>query len=467
MLTHVQSDRWSESVEINPLYSGLVPPGGVPKFTLPDHPMSPEAAAALIRDELILDGNARLNMATFCTTWMEPQARELIAETLDRNIVDHDQYPQTADMEARCVNILDNLWRDPDGISVGCSTSGSSEAAMLGGLAMKFTWRDRRRARGLSIERPNLALSTAVHTCWPKFCRYWDVEPRWIPIEEGTYTLDPARLPEYCDENTIGVIGVLGSTQVGKLDPIARMSAELDELHRRTGLDIPIHVDAAIGGFITPFLEPDLVWDFRLPRVQSINASGHKFGLVFPGVGWIVWQEPSALPEDLVLDCDLLGGNVETYTLSFSRSGAPVIAQYYNFLRLGFGGYRAVQQTCVDVTRHLAEQVAGIEGLQVVSGGEHLPILTVRVHPDHERTFTVAELSDRLRVRGWQAPTYTLPPALEHIAVARFVIRNGFSRAVADMLLTDIRREVEFLISGGRTSRAAVIPDSGGDCSAA
>lgn len=407
--------------------------------------MSPEAAAALIRDELILDGNARLNMATFCTTWMEPQARELIAETLDRNIVDHDQYPQTAEMEARCVNILDNLWRDPDGISVGCSTSGSSEAAMLGGLAMKFQWRERRRALGRSVDRPNLVLPTAVHTCWPKFCRYWDVEPRWMPIEEENYTLDAARLREFCDENTIGVIGVLGSTQVGKLDPIAQMSAELDALQERTGIDIPLHVDAAIGGFITPFLEPDLVWDFRLPRVQSINTSGHKFGLVFPGVGWVVWQEPSALPKDLVMNCDLLGGDIETFTLSFSRSGAPVIAQYYNFLRLGFGGYRAVQQASVDVTRYLAEQVAEIDGLQVISGGEHLPILTVRVDPGREQIFTVQDLSDRLRLRGWQAPTYTLPPNLEHISVARFVIRNGFSKAVAEMLLTDIRREVAFL----------------------
>lgn len=451
MLTHVQSHRWSESVEINPLYNGLVPEGGVPRFRMPDGPMSPDAAAALIRDELILDGNARLNMATFCTTWMEPQARALIAETLDRNVVDHDQYPQTVELEARCVNMLDNLWRDPDGISVGCSTGGSSEAAMLGGLAMKFRWRDRRREQGLSIDRPNLVLPTAVHTCWPKFCQYWDVEPRWIPIEEPSYTLDPRRLPEFCDENTIGVVGVLGSTQVGKLDPIKQMATELDELQQRTGLDIPLHVDAAVGGFVTPFLEPDLVWDFRLPRVQSINASGHKFGLVFPGVGWIVWQEPSALPRDLVMSCELLGGSIDTFTLNFSRSGAPVIAQYYNFLRLGFAGYRAVQQACRDVAHYLAQQVEEIGSLQVISGGEHLPVLAVRVHPDYEDRFSVFDLADRLRLRGWQAPTYALPPDLQHISVIRFVIRNGFSKDIAEMLATDLRREVAHLENAGRT----------------
>ncbi|MFI9507622.1 glutamate decarboxylase [Nocardia sp. NPDC052566] len=452
MLTHVQSHRWTESVAINPLYSGLVPDGGVPRFKVPDGPMSPDAAAALIRDELILDGNARLNMATFCTTWMEPQARALIVETLDRNVVDHDQYPQTVELEARCVNMLDNLWRDPDGISVGCSTGGSSEAAMLGGLAMKFSWRDRRRAAGLPEDRPNLVLPTAVHTCWPKFCQYWDVEPRWMPIEAPEYTLDPTRLPEFCDENTIGVIGVLGSTQVGKLDPIERMAAELDALQQRTGLDIPLHVDAAVGGFVTPFLEPDLVWDFRLPRVQSINTSGHKFGLVFPGVGWIVWQEPSALPKDLVMSCELLGGSIDTFTLNFSRSGAPVIAQYYNFLRLGFEGYRAVQQTCCDVARYLAAEMAEIGSLQVLSGGEHIPVLAVRIDPDHEHRFTVYDLADRLRLRGWQAPTYALPPNLEHISVIRFVIRNGFSRDVAEMLMTDLRREVAYLENAGRTA---------------
>ncbi len=444
MLRRVESNRWQESLDVNPLYNGLVPEGGVPRFKMPAGPMNPAAAQALIRDELLLDGNARLNLATFCTTWMEPQARELIAETLDRNLVDHDQYPQTADIEARCVNMLDHLWGDPNGSSVGCSTGGSSEAAMLGALAMKFQWRERRRAAGLPTANPNLVMGTAVHTCWPKFCQYWDVEPRWIPIEEPAFTLNPARLGEFCDDNTIGVIGVLGSTQCGKYDPIEQMSAELDRLEAERGLRIPLHVDAAVGGFITPFLEPGMVWDFRLPRVQSINASGHKFGLVYPGVGWIVWQEPDALPQDLVLSCDLLGGNMDTFTLNFSRSGAPVIAQYYNFLRLGFEGYQAVQQTCRDVATYLGAEIAKLPELSLIADGSELPVLAVRTAPGYDG-FTVFDLAARLKMHGWQAPTYYLPPDLEHIAVIRFVIRNGFSLDTAAKLLANVRTEVEYL----------------------
>ncbi|MEV5888668.1 glutamate decarboxylase [Nonomuraea fuscirosea] len=444
MLRRVESDRWQESLDVNPLYNGLVPEGGVPRFKMPAGPMDPAAAQALIRDELLLDGNARLNLATFCTTWMEPQARELIAETLDRNLVDHDQYPQTADIEARCVNMLDHLWGDPNGSSVGCSTGGSSEAAMLGALAMKFQWRERRRTAGLPTANPNLVMGTAVHTCWPKFCQYWDVEPRWIPIEEPAFTLNPARLGEVCDDNTIGVIGVLGSTQCGKYDPIEQMSAELDRLEAERGLRLPLHVDAAVGGFITPFLEPDMVWDFRLPRVQSINTSGHKFGLVYPGVGWIVWQEPDALPQDLVLSCDLLGGDMDTFTLNFSRSGAPVIAQYYNFLRLGFEGYQAVQQTCRDVATYLGAEIAKLPELSLIADGSELPVLAVRTAPGYDG-FTVFDLAARLKMHGWQAPTYYLPPDLEHIAVIRFVIRNGFSQDTAAKLLANVRTEVEYL----------------------
>ncbi|TDE53225.1 glutamate decarboxylase [Nonomuraea mesophila] len=461
MLRRVESDRWQESLDVNPLYNGLVPEGGVPRFKMPAGPMSPTAAQALIRDELLLDGNARLNLATFCTTWMEPQARELIAETLDRNLVDHDQYPQTADIEARCVNMLDHLWGDPNGSSVGCSTGGSSEAAMLGALAMKFQWRERRRAAGLPTAKPNLVMGTAVHTCWPKFCQYWDVEPRWIPIEEPAFTLNPARLGEFCDDNTIGVIGVLGSTQCGKYDPIEQMSAELDRLEAERGLRIPLHVDAAVGGFITPFLEPDMVWDFRLPRVQSINTSGHKFGLVYPGVGWIVWQEPDALPQDLVLSCDLLGGTMDTFTLNFSRSGAPVIAQYYNFLRLGFEGYQAVQQTCRDVATYLGAEIAKLPELSLIADGSELPVLAVRTAPGFDG-FTVFDLAARLKMHGWQAPTYYLPPDLEHIAVIRFVIRNGFSQDTAAKLLANIRTEVEYL-RGNPVPR----PRLGGDGAAA
>ncbi len=310
MVKPVHRDRRHLDLAVNPLYSGLVPAGGVPRYQLAPGPMAPDAAAALVRDEIMLDSNARLNLATYCTTWMEPQAKALIADSLDRNLVDHDQYAQTAELETRCVNILANLWNDPGTDGVGCSTGGSSEATMLAGLAMKFNWRARRRAQGLSADRPNLVMPSAVHTCWPKFCRYWDVEPRYVPIREPGFTVDPFEVASLCDENTIGAVAILGSSALGIYDPVAEMASALDRLQAERGLDVPLHVDAAVGGFIAPFLEPDLVWDFRLPRVQSINTSGHKFGLVYPGIGWIIWRDKKALPKELIFDCELLGGSV-------------------------------------------------------------------------------------------------------------------------------------------------------------
>ncbi|MET9336355.1 glutamate decarboxylase [Nonomuraea sp. NPDC003804] len=430
------ADRSAAALHVNPLYSGLIAEGGVPRYRLPDGPMHPDAALAIIRDELMLDGNARLNLATFSTTWMEPQAKELIGECLDRNMVDREEYPQIADLEGRCVNMLTELWHDP-GHGIGCSTAGSSEAAMLGGLAMKFAW----RRRGHAGDRPNLVIGTNSHVCWPKFCRYWDVEARWVPIRHqgGPFDLrlDPEDVVSRCDENTIGVVAVLGSTQTGAYDPVAQIAAALDRLEAERGIDVPLHVDAAGGGFVAPFLQPGLVWDFRLPRVRSINTSGHKFGLVYPAVGWVVWQDAADLPDDLVLHTDVLGGPQETFTLNFSRSGAPIAAQYYNFLRLGFDGYRAVQQTCQDVARHLVAGIAGLGGLEPLTDGSELPAFAVRTADD--LGCTAHELSDRLRRRGWQVPAYHLPPALEEIPVLRFVIRNGFSFDTADKLLADLR----------------------------
>jgi glutamate decarboxylase len=446
MLRKVHHDQ-HEALGVNPLYSGLVPEGGLPRFKLPHDPMTPDAAAALVRDGLILDGNSRLNLATYCTTWMEPQAQALIAETLDRNLMDHDQYPQTAELEARCVNILDHLWNDPDLRSIGCSTGGSSEAAMLAGMAMKFRWRNRRRAAGGATDRPNLVMSSAVHTCWPKFCRYWDVEPRYAPITEPRFAVDAATVASLCDENTIGVVAILGSSATGTYDPVAEIVAELDRLAAEGGPDVAVHVDAAVGGFITPFLEPEMVWDFRLRRVASINASGHKFGLTYPGVGWIIWQDPDFLPDDLIFDCGLLGGSVPTFTLNFSRSGAPVVAQYYNFLRLGFEGYRAVQQECRNVATYVGEGVSRIPGLELITDGRDLPVVTFRVRPE-EHEMTVFDVNDRLRRYGWDVPAYYLSPNLEHVAVIRLVIRNGFSRDIAEVLLRDLRTEVDHLRSG-------------------
>ncbi|MDT4959445.1 MAG: glutamate decarboxylase, partial [Pseudonocardiales bacterium] len=312
-----------------------------PLRALARHPVPPEVAYQLVHDELLLDGSARLNLATFVTTWMEPQANQLMAESVDKNMIDKDEYPQTAAIENRCVAILADLWHAPDSeVATGCSTTGSSEACMLAGMALKRRWATR---TGHDPARtPNLVMGANVQVCWEKFCRYWDVEARLVPVEGDRLHLDAAQAVAHCDENTIGVVAILGSTFDGSYEPVADIAAALDELASSGGPDIPIHVDGASGAMIAPFLDPELIWDFRLPRVASINTSGHKYGLVYPGVGWAIWRDADALPQELVFNVNYLGGDMPTFALNFSRPGSEVIAQYYTFFRLGFDGYKAV-----------------------------------------------------------------------------------------------------------------------------
>jgi glutamate decarboxylase len=417
----------------------------VPRFRLPDAGMDADTAYQVVHDELILDGNARLNLATFVTTWMEPQARLLIAETLDKNMIDKDEYPQTAELEHRCVSILADLWHAEDARSaVGTSTIGSSEAAMLGGLALKWRWRERMRAAGKPTDRPNLVMGVNVQVCWEKFCRYWDVEPRYVPMEPGRYGLTAEEAVKLCDENTIGVVAILGSTQDGSYEPVGEIAGALDQLEAGTGVSVPIHVDAASGGFIAPFLDPDLEWDFRARRVQSINASGHKYGLVYPGVGWAVWRDEEALPDDLVFRVNYLGGDMPTMALNFSRPGAHIVAQYYAFLRLGKTGYAEVQGACRSTARYLSEHIGSLGPFELLSDGGELPVFAFRLK-DEVENYTVYDVSDHLRQRGWLVPAYSLPPNLEDTHVIRIVVRNGFSRDLARLLLDDLGRTSELL----------------------
>ncbi len=430
----------SDDVSINPVYV-RVTGHRVPRHRLAPEGMLPDTALQVVRDELILDGNARLNLATFVTTWMEPQAQQLMTECLDKNMIDKDEYPQTAELESRCVSILAGLWHAPAGAAAtGCSTTGSSEACMLGGMALLWRWRERRRRAGAHTGRPNLVMGANVQVCWEKFCRYWQVEPRLVPMQPGRLHLTGPEAAARCDENTIGVVAVMGSTMDGSYEPVAGISAELDRLAAGGGPDVPVHVDAASGGFVAPFLHPDLEWDFRVPRVASINASGHKYGLVYPGVGWIVWREPAALPEDLVFRVNYLGGQMPTFALNFSRPGAHVAAQYYNFIRLGFEGYRRVQQTCQDVARHLSGTIAEMGPFELLTDGSELPVFAFRLRDD-SAGFTVFDLSERLRERGWLIPAYTFPEDMTDTAVLRIVVRNGFSMDLAGVLLDDIRRQ--------------------------
>jgi glutamate decarboxylase len=441
-----QSGEPSE-FDINPVYVRLAHEP-VPRHALPAHQMLPDTALQVVRDELMLDGNARLNLATFVTTWMEPQARQLMTECLDKNMIDKDEYPQTAELEARCVNILADLWHAPECVNAtGCSTTGSSEACMLAGMALLWRWRERRRAANAPAGRhsasshptapPNLVMGTNVQVCWEKFCRYWQVEPKMVPMAPGRYHLTGPEAAAQCDENTIGVVAVFGSTMDGSYEPVSEINAELDRLAAGGGPDVPIHVDGASGGFVAPFLQPGLDWDFRVPRVASINASGHKYGLVYPGVGWVVWREAAALPQDLVFNVNYLGGQMPTFALNFSRPGAQVAAQYYNFLRLGFSGYQRVQQACQDVAVHMSGRIAKMGPFELISEGRDLPVFAFKI-ADPQASYTVFDLSERLRARGWLVPAYTFPEDLTDTAVIRVVIRNGFTADLADLFLSDL-----------------------------
>ena len=418
-----------------------------PIAKLPRDGMTGAEAYELISSELLLDGSARLNLATFVTTWMPPHAARLMAETADKNMIDKDEYPQTAELESRCVNIISDLWNSPeDETPTGCSTTGSSEAVMLGALALKWKWRERMRAAGKPTDRPNLVTGANVQVCWEKFCRYWDVEPRLVPLEGETLHLTPERAVEYCDENTIGVAAVLGSTFDGSYEPVRDIAAALDDLQERTGLDVPMHVDAASGGFVAPFLQPELEWDFRVPRVKSINASGHKYGLVYPGVGWVIWRDAQSLPRELIFDVNYLGGHMPTFALNFSRPGSEVVAQYFMFTSLGFEGYRRVQQQSSDVAQYLAAEIEKLGPYRLITRGDELPVFAFALQPAISN-YTVFDVSDKLRERGWLVPAYTYPPNREDLSVLRIVVRSGMNHDMADLLLHDLRDRTAFFES--------------------
>jgi glutamate decarboxylase len=438
---HTRDDRNDvEALGVAPLFT--LEGTRIPRSAIPAHELAPDVAYQIIHDELMLDGNARLNLATFVSTWMEPQAEKLMAECLDKNMIDKDEYPQTAELEMRCVNILSRLWNAPvGGSAVGCSTTGSSEAAMLGGLALKRRWQKRRRAAGEPADRPNLVMGINVQVCWEKFANYWDVEMRLVPMEGDRFHLSAEEAVPLCDENTIGVVAILGSTFDGSYEPVAEICAALDDLQSRTGLDVPVHVDGASGGFVAPFVDPDLECDFRLPRVASINASGHKYGLVYPGVGWIVWRDAEALPDDLVFWVNYLGDNMPTFALNFSRPGAQVVAQYYNFLRLGFDGYARVQGYARDVATRLSAEIGELGPFRLITRGDELPVFAFAVADDVDN-FTVFDVSNALRERGWLVPAYTFPANRTDLAALRIVVRRGFSHDMASLLMNDLRRQL-------------------------
>jgi glutamate decarboxylase len=411
-----------------------------PKHRIPQGEMFPFEAYQLVHDELGLDGNARLNLATFCQTWLEPQVRELVAECVDKNIIDKDEYPQTSEIESRCVHMLADLWRAPEAAhSLGTSTCGSSEAAMLGGLALKHRWQARMKAAGKPIGKPNFVCGP-VQICWHKFARYFDVEMRQVPLDGRHLALTPEGAVAHCDENTIAVVPTLGVTYTLQYEPVEAIAKALDDFERRTGFDVPIHVDAASGGFVAPFLTPELRWDFRLERVRSINASGHKFGLSPLGCGWVVWRREEDLPEELIFRVNYLGGSMPTFALNFSRPGGPVVAQYYNFVRLGREGYTRIQRRCAETGTWLAHEIEALGPFALVHDGrDGVPGATWTIREGARLPYNLFDLAERLRARGWLVPAYSLPANLQPMVVQRVLVRNGFSRDMAALLLRDLQ----------------------------
>ncbi|WP_082101506.1 glutamate decarboxylase [Demequina rhizosphaerae] len=416
-----------------------------PWFTMPPDSMPPDTAYQIVHDEAMLDGNARLNLATFVGTWMDEHANRLYSETFDKNMIDKDEYPKTAEIETRCWRILADLWHAPEPEhAIGTSTIGSSEAAMLAGLALMRRWRARRREAGLPTDRPNLIMSAAVQVCWEKFCNYWDVEARLVPVSLAHPTLDGHDLASYVDENTIGVVAIMGVTYTGAYEPVQEIARALDRIEADTGLDVPIHVDGASGAMVAPFIQPDIVWDFQVERVVSINTSGHKYGLVYPGLGWVVWRTRGHLPDDMIFSVSYLGGDMPTLALNFSRPGAQVLLQYYLFLRLGREGYAEVHGHTREVALYVSREIGEMGPFELVSDGSDIPVFAWRLKEGHTDNWNLYNLSDKLRARGWQVPAYPLPEDMQDVTVQRIVVRRG-RRAAARDFLEDFRACVEYL----------------------
>src|ERR1700754_2015527 len=434
------SQRHKPAPSIAPAYTGRFSMAPVPTLRMPDECMEAAGAYRFIHDELMLDGSSRLNLATFVTTWMDPEAEKLMAETFDKNMIDKDEYPATAAIEQRCVCMVADLFhaedlRDDDPSSaIGVSTVGSSEAVMLAGLALKWRWREK-VGKNWKGRTPNLVMGSNVQVVWEKFCRYFDVEPRYLPMAEGRYVITPEQVLDNIDEDTIGVVAILVLTFTGELEPIGEICAALDKLAAGGGLDIPVHVDAASGGVVVPFLHPELKWDFKLPRVVSINVSGHKYGLTYPGIGFVVWRSQEYLPEDLVFRVNYLGGDMPTFTLNFSRPGNQVVGQYYNFLRLGREGYTQVMQSLSSTARWLGEQLHEADHCEVISDGSAIPVVSFRLKGDPG--YTEFDVSHALRSYGWQVPAYTMPEDATDITMLRVVVREGFSADLARVLRDD------------------------------
>ncbi|KAI8816846.1 glutamate decarboxylase [Fimicolochytrium jonesii] len=423
----------------------------IPRYSMPEDEMPPSTAYQFIKDELALDGNPILNLATFVTTYMEPEADKLIAENISKNFIDAEEYPMSAELQNRCVNMIARLFNAPVGKganALGVSTIGSSEAIMLSTLAMKRRWQQRRKAEGKSTDKPNLVMGANVQVCWEKAVRYMEIEARYVNCDEEHLFLNPEKAIGLVDENTIGVCAILGSTYTGHYEDAEKMNELLLKLKKEKGLDVPMHIDAASGGFVAPFVAEDLKWDFRLETVVSINVSGHKYGLCYAGIGWALWRSPEYLPDDLVFHINYLGADQASFTLNFSKGASPVISQYYVLIRQGKAGFRAIMENLYINTNYLADELEATGRFKILSARDPkkgLPLVAFSLKKNGGHHFNETDISHVLRQRGWIIPAYTMAPDAQKISLLRVVLREDFSRNRCDLLVADLKATVEYL----------------------
>lgn len=453
-----------QTASVSPIFGSVATDEGMPTHRFNKKPVEPRVASEMIREYLSTEGNAHQNLCTFVQTYMEPEAVELMSSTLEKNAIDKDEYPMTADLESRCVSMLADLWHArPEEEPMGTSTVGSSEACMLGGLAMLFRWKALAEKAGIDVysaHRPNLVISSGYQVCWEKFCRYWDIEMRLVPMDEKHLSLNLDTVMDYVDDHTIGVVAILGITYTGRYDDVAGLDRLLSRYNRNAEVPVRIHVDGASGAMVAPFIEPHLKWDFRLDNVWSISTSGHKYGLVYPGVGWVLWRSEQALPEELIFWVNYLGGHEATMAINFSRSASQIVGQYYVFLRNGFEGYREIHQRTMDVAHYLVGEIKAMGIFEIIEEATQIPILCWRLKPGEDRPWSLYDLDDRLRMHGWQVPAYPLPENMADVICQRIVCRADLSMPLAIKFVADMKAEIAHLekvsaLSAGHASDGA------------
>ena len=417
-----------------------------PSEYIPKCGTSAEIAYQVVKDETFPQTQPRLNLATFVTTYMDDYGTKLMNDAVGINYIDETEYPRVAVMCGRCINMVANMWNSPEKAEwkTGAVGIGSSEACMLGGVAAWLRWRKRRKDAGKPYDKPNLVMSTAYQVVWEKFCQLWQIEMRTVPITHKNPTLDIDQALKMCDENTICVVPIAGVTWTGMNDDIEALDKALDAYNAKTGYDIPIHVDAASGGFILPFLNPEKKWDFRLKWVYSISTSGHKYGLVYPGLGWVIWRDKKYLPDEMAFSVNYLGANITQVGLNFSRPAAQILGQYYNFIHLGVEGYKEVHSNSMAIAKYCHAEIGKMLCFENYSKTLDNPLFIWRLNPEYEKDakWTLYDLQDRLMMSGWMVPAYSMPKDIEDMVVMRIVVRQGMSRDMADMLIQDIRNAV-------------------------